>query len=147
MGKKRRLSMLGIEFIGNVSKCGELRVTQSGVNVYTFNVAVNNKYNKETPPTFFKVTAWRKQAESCSKYIQKGMKVYVHCSAIKVDTYDSNGETRTSIEVTADDVEFLSRAENNNSSAEDYNNAPEVPQTQGGYTDVSSAFSTEDLPF
>ena len=42
----------------------------------------------------------------CSKYLSKGKKVAVSGS-VSVRTYESNGKTRASLELDADEVEFL----------------------------------------
>ena len=128
-----------------------MRSTQTGVSVCTFTVAVNPKTKREgeeDKTEFFKVTAWRKLAEVCGKFVKKGMKVCV-IGAVGHDEYtDNKGEKRFNLTVTADDIEFLSRVEGN---SEDYSNAPEVPQVRStapnGYTDVSLDFGTEELPF
>lgn len=138
---------------GNATKDGELRTTQSGISVCTFTVAVNPKFKREGEEDntqFFRVTAWRKLGENCGKYVKRGMKVCV-VGSVSVSTYTGNdGNTRASLEVTADDVEFLTRVEGNNSPHEDYNNAPEVPQqqvSQGSFTDVTGDLDTDELPF
>ena len=132
----------------------ESRVTQTGINVCTFTVAVNNRKKKENSEgqdaVFFRVTAWRSKAELCAKYLKKGSKVCV-IGAVSIQTYQTNkGETRSDLCVTMDDIEFLSRADTS-SSAEDYSQAPEVPDSQqstsNGYTDVTNDFNTDELPF
>ena len=54
------------------------------------------------------MTAWRALGESCGKYLQKGRKVGV-TGSVSVNTYTAqDGSFRASMEVVADDVEFLS---------------------------------------
>ena len=99
-----------LTIIGNLTRDPEVRTTQSGVNVCSFTVAVNkrNKQNNAEEADFFRVTAWRQLADICGKFLQKGKKVCV-IGAVSVSTYTGNdGNTRASLEVTADDVEFLS---------------------------------------
>lgn len=96
--------------IGNLTRDPETRVTQSGINVCSFTVAVNGraKQGEEQSSTFFRVTAWRQLADLCGKYLAKGRKVMV-CGAVQVSTYQANdGTTRANLEITADEVEFLS---------------------------------------
>jgi len=138
--------------IGNITKDAETRTTQTGVNVCTFTVAVNKKRKKgeqNNDTDFFRVTAWRGLADICGNYVKKGMKVAV-TGAVSVSTYTNNsGETKANLEVTADDVEFLTRVDNNTQSTprEDYSQAPEVPQESNGYTDVTADFDSSELPF
>ena len=96
--------------IGNLTKNCELRTTATGLSVCTFTVAVNRKTKDGNQPEadFFRVTAWRQLGETCAKYLSKGRKVCV-IGPVSVSTYKAqDGSTRASLEVTADDVEFLS---------------------------------------
>ena len=98
-----------IIIIGNLTGTPELRVTQSGVSVCEFTVAVNSR-RKDDGATFFRVTAWRALGETCHKYLDKGRKVMV-CGAVSASAYTGrDGKPRASLEVTAEDVEFLSSA-------------------------------------
>lgn len=134
-----------LTIIGNVTKDPVYSVTQNGVSVCTFNVAVNNKYKKDDPPEFFRVTTWRKQAETCSKYVKKSMSVGV-VGAVKLSKFqDREGMERCTLAVDADEVEFLSHgnSSSNRDEEEDFSQAPEVPESNGGFT----AVETDELPF
>ena len=99
-----------LTIIGNLTRDPELRTTSQGVSVCTFTVAVNRRNAKEGQPDadYFRVTAWRQMGENCNKFLTKGRKVCV-IGAVSVSTYTGNdGNTRAQMEVTADDVEFLS---------------------------------------
>lgn len=100
-----------IFIVGNLTRDPELRTTQSGVAVCSFNVAVNKRMgaNAQHPEAdYFRVTAWRGLAENCQKFLAKGRKVAV-TGAVSVSTYQAkDGTTKATLEVTADDVEFLS---------------------------------------
>lgn len=99
-----------IFIVGNLTRDPELRTTQSGVSVCSFTVAVNKRLgaNAQHPEAdYFRVTAWRGLGENCAKFLQKGRKVAV-VGAVSVSTYEGNdGKTKANLEVTADDVEFL----------------------------------------
>lgn len=101
-----------LTIIGNLTKEPELRTTTNGVNVCSFTVAVNRKKKVEGQPEadFFRVSAWRGLADLCANYLAKGKKVCV-IGAVGVRTYESNGKAGASLEVTADEVEFLSPKE------------------------------------
>lgn len=111
-----------IILIGNLGKEPEMRYTPSGQPVVTFSVATNRSYKgaegqpvKET--TWFRVTAWGKQAETCNQYLHKGSKVLVEGRLTPdPDTggpriWESNGKMGASFEVTASTVRFLSGRE------------------------------------
>ena len=136
-----------LTIIGNLTRDPELRTTQSGVSVCTFTVAVNKKQsaqqrqNGQQPEAeFFRVTAWRERGEICAKFLQKGKKVCV-IGPVSVSTYTGNdGKVRANLEVTADEVEFLSPRVSDGP-------APEEPvrDQQTGYEQV--ALDTDELPF
>lgn len=108
--------------VGNLTRDPELRTTRDGTPVCSFTVAVNRRQRSaeagQPEADFFRVTAWRGLGENCSKYLAKGRKVSV-TGAVSVSTYTGNdGTTRASLEVTADDVEFLTpRGEGGESAA------------------------------
>lgn len=90
--------------VGNLTSDPETRVTQKGDNVCKFTVAVNRR---KEGADFFRVTAWRQLGENCQKYLAKGRKVAV-TGTVSVSAYkSSNGDARASLEVNADEVEFL----------------------------------------
>lgn len=124
--------------IGNLTRDPELRTTASGVNVCNMTVAVNRRRAGNDPETdFFGVSVWRGLGESCAKYLRKGAKVCV-IGAVSVRTYQTNsGETRAVMEVTADDVEFLSGKNENRQ------DAPAPAGTPEGFT----AVDPDGLPF
>lgn len=129
-----------LTIIGNLTKDPELRTTTTGVNVCTFTVAVNRRKtqgNQNPEADFFKVTAWRERGELCAKFLRKGRKVCV-IGPVSVSTYTGNdGSTRANLEVTADEVEFLSPR------VSDSEEAPAPVDAATGFTQVES----DDLPF
>lgn len=136
-----------LTIIGNLTRDPELRTTSTGINVCTFTVAVNRRRsaNSNQPEAdFFRVSAWRQLGENCQRYLSKGRKVAV-VGSVSVQSYTGNdGNTRFSLEVSADDVEFLSpRSEDAG-----YAPAPSTPAApaqpaMNGFEEVDD----EDLPF
>ena len=132
-----------LTIIGNLTRKPELRTTSTGVNVCDFTVAVNRRnsnrdaQNNQPEADFFRVTAWRERGELCAKWLDKGSKVCV-VGPVSVRTYQANdGSTRASLEVTADEVEFLNRVNGDNAGT----SAP--VDEQSGMEKVE----TDDLPF
>lgn len=128
-----------LTIIGNLVRDPELRTLSSGVSVCSFTVAVNRRRKVEGQPEadFFRVSAWRQLGENCAKYLEKGRKVAV-VGSVEARAYQANdGTTRASLEVNADDVEFLS---SRNEQSETVQN--ETP-ADGGFTAVTE----EDFPF
>ena len=100
-----------LTIIGNLTRDPETRTTSSGINVCSFTVAVNRRRgnaNGQSEADFFRVSAWRQLGENCQNYLAKGRKVCV-VGPVSVSSYQANdGSTRFSLDVTAEDVEFLS---------------------------------------
>ena len=94
---------------GNLTRSPELRSTPNGIPVCTFTIAVNGR-KSDDPTAYFRITVWRQLAEICNRYLTKGKKVFVS-GPVSVSTYTAkDGSTKASLEVTAEDVEFLSAA-------------------------------------
>ena len=100
-----------VMLIGNLTRDPELRTTSSGVSVCTLSIAVNRNFPNsagEREADFINITVWRGTAENCAKYLSKGRKVAV-VGALQSRTYDDKeGNKRYTLDVVADDVEFLS---------------------------------------
>ena len=109
-----------ILIVGNVGRDPEMRYTPSGQAVTSFSVATNRQYTnnngesiKET--TWFRVSAWGKQAETCNQYLRKGSKVLVEgrltsdpsTGGPRIWT-SQDGNPRASFEISAGTVRFLS---------------------------------------
>lgn len=91
--------------IGNLTKDPETRTTPNGKTVCNFDIAVNDRQGNAT---YFRISAWSQLGESCQKYLSKGKKVSV-VGPVSVRAYtDRNGKANANIEVTANEVEFLS---------------------------------------
>lgn len=131
--------MNSLHIIGRLTKNPELRTTSTGLSVCSFTVAVNRKKTKDgqQETDYFNVTAWRERGETCAKYLSKGKKVSV-VGPVSVRTWESNGKHGASLEVTADEVEFLSPR----SEAQQSQQEPQIDQ-QTGFQQVE----TDELPF
>ena len=96
--------------IGNLGSNPEQRFTPNGDPVTTFSVATSRKIKGESETTWFRVSVWGKQAESCNTYLSKGSKVLVE-GRLKAEpnVYQrKDGTWASSYEVTAENVRFLS---------------------------------------
>ena len=123
--------------IGNVCADPTMSSTPAGVTVCTFSVAADRRFKDahgEKQTDFFRVQAWRQLGDVCGKYVKKGMKVGV-IGELQARTYEAkDGTTRMSLDVNADEVEFMSRAEEK---------PAEKPADPNTFDDISS----DDLPF
>ena len=137
--------------IGNLTRDPEMRSTSTGDSVCSFTVAVNrrrasNAEAGQPEADFFRVSAWRQLGENCNRYLAKGRKVAV-VGSVRVSTYTAqDGTTRASLEVNADDVEFLSpRGEGEGGAGRpaEQGMSPSAGGMSGGFVKVDD----EELPF
>ena len=92
---------------GNLGGDPVTRATTTGKTICTFNIAVKRRFDKDTTD-WFKVNAWGKLGELCEKYLKKGAKCAVSGS-VQINNYtDREGVKRVSVEINADEVEFMS---------------------------------------
>ena len=140
-----------LTIIGNLTRDPELRTTSAGINVCDFTVAVNRRIrrdaqNAQPEADFFRVSAWRALGENCAKFLAKGRKVCV-VGPVSVRTYQSSdGTTRASLEVTAEDVEFLS-SRNDSDAAGSYAAPVAAPAAEEPQAAGFTAVETDELPF
>lgn len=94
--------------IGNLTHDPELTETAAGIAVCRFSIAVNRRTSDgDRKADFYKVTAWRGLGETVARYARKGNKLAV-VGNIELRTYeDRDGIERMSVDITAQDVEFL----------------------------------------
>ena len=99
-----------IVIMGRLGKDPELRRTQSGVAVATFNVAVDrdfkDKATGQRATDWITCVAWRSTAAFVEKYFSKGSQVLVAGRLKMRDWTDKDGNKRISAEVQAENVYF-----------------------------------------
>ena len=107
-------SLNKVLLIGNLTRDPELRYIPSGQPVTSFTVAVNRTYvsqsgEKKEEVSFLRVVVWGKRAEVCNEYLKKGSPVFVE-GRLQSRSWDAqDGTKRSTIEVIAQSVQFLSR--------------------------------------
>lgn len=135
--------MQKIIVIGRLGKEVELRYTPAGDAVADFTVA--STYKNET--TWFRVTAWRAQAENCAKYLSKGRQVYVE-GTLSVETWTDtkNDRERFTLCVDARDVQFLG-AKDETTLADEKESPKEGVAAKGKDKSSAKKAQTADIPF
>jgi single-strand DNA-binding protein len=128
--------------IGNLTADPETRTTKEGTTVCSFTVAVNRKNKSANAEAdFFRVSAWRQLGEVCRMYLAKGRKVSV-VGEIHAGAYtNSKGEAVGTLEVTAQDIEFLSPKDTEAQYQREERQA--IQDEAKGYVKVDN----EELPF
>lgn len=138
-----------ITLIGNLTHDPETRSTSNGVTVCSFTIAVNRRFASqggEKQTDFFRINAWRQLGETCARYLAKGRKVAI-IGELQARTYEAkDGTTRMSLDVSADEVEFLTPRSQGEGSDNSGYSAPRPqadPKDLAGFTDIQA----DDIPF
>ena len=132
---------------GNISSEVELKQTQSGTSVCSFNVAVNRFTKDSTEPKkadFFTVVAWSQKAEFVSRYFKKGSGIAIIGRLENREWTDKQGNKRISTEIIAEDIDFCGGKE---SGTEAKNEAPAYMPGAYQSAKFEEIEDTESLPF
>ena len=135
--------------MGRISQDLELKSTQSGVAVLTFNLAVERSFVKqgeEKQADFITCVAWRQQAEFISKYFSKGRMIALEGNLRTRNYEDKNGSKHYVTEVYVDNVSFTVEAK------QDGNNSKNAtvqtkPVGIGNLDDFEEILSDDGAPF
>jgi single-strand DNA-binding protein len=108
-----------VTIIGNLGSDPQMRYTPDGTPVTSFSVATNRRWTDQSGEpqertVWFRVSAWRKLAETCNQYLSKGRTVFVE-GELEADAQsggprvwtDNSGNTRASYEIRAREVKFI----------------------------------------
>ena len=99
-----------LTIVGNLTKDPELRFTPTGQATASFAVAVNRRWqNRQTneweeATSFFDVVAWGSLAENLADSVHRGDRVVVEGRLDQRSWENNQGEKRSKIEITANEV-------------------------------------------
>ena len=106
-------SLNKVQLIGNVGRDPEMKYLAGGEAVTTFSLATNRRWRGQDGQTheqteWHNVVAWRKLAEQCGEYLEKGRQVYVE-GRLQTRTWDdpASGQKRYRTEIVAEDLVLL----------------------------------------
>lgn len=93
---------------GRLTGDPDLRMTPSGTSVATFRMAVNRHHSSgDNEATFFRVTAWQKNAEFVARGFRKGDSIFVTGRAVNNQYEDRQGVKHQSCEVIAEEIKYV----------------------------------------
>jgi single-strand DNA-binding protein len=130
--------------IGRLGRDPEMRYTPDGTPVTSFSVATDRRWTdasgqQQQRTTWFRVTAWRKQAEICNQFLTKGRLVMVEGELSEPKPYQGrDGTWRASLDVTARSVQFLGGR------SEGAGGGAAAPSDDGQISEITDE---EDIPF
>ncbi len=128
--------------VGHVGAKPEVRYTSNGSAVANLSLATNESWTdsegkRQERTEWHRVVAWRKLAELCEQYVDKGKLVYVEGKLQTRDWEDKNGVKRYTTEVVAENLTLLGgRGEVAEPQKEDYHSVQS-----------ESEEDIDDLPF
>ena len=95
-----------------LTKDVEYGTTNSGVAYANFSVAWNEKYNENEQQLFMNCRAWRGTADLLNKYFKKGDELVIEGKLI-TETYEKDGQNKSSTRMVVDRVHFTYGKKNN----------------------------------
>ena len=124
-----------VTMIGRLAADPELKETKTLVPVTSFTIAVDRPFSKgsDRQTDWVDIVAWRNTAEFVCKYFSKGDPIVIEGSLQTRMWEDQNGNKRKSVEVVADNVEFVPKAKGDKK---------DIPAS-----DDFTVVDNEDLPF
>ncbi len=130
--------------IGNVGADPDVKYLEGGVAVARFSLATSEVYNNKngervTQTEWHNIVLWRNLAQIAEKYVHKGMMLYIEGRIRTRSWDDQNGVKRYTTEIYGDNLQMLSRKQDNVAKPQD-SPMPQVPDL-GGNDD------SDDLPF
>lgn len=126
---------------GNLTRDPETRRTAGGTAVMSFGVAVNDRAKNqqtgewEDRPNFVDCVMFGTRAEAVGRYLSKGTKVAIEGRLRWSQWQTQDGQKRSKLEVIVDEIEFMSRSEQQ-----------AYAPAQQAYAPAADVYS-EDIPF
>lgn len=144
-----------VMLIGRVTQDPEVRTTPTGIAVTSFGLATNLYWKDQSGQQqekveFHNIVAWRKLAEICGQYLNKGSKIYIEGRLQTSSWDDQSGNKRYRTEVIADNMIMLDRKSDSGAPKmpqEQSYSAPQMSQPNIQEQSQEEEISVEDIPF
>jgi single-strand DNA-binding protein len=94
--------MKSITIAGNIGKDAEIRTTQGGETITSFNVAVEERNGQDKRSLWFTCSLWGKRGTALAQYLTKGGKV-----SVSGDFTTREHEGKTYLQIRADQVTLM----------------------------------------
>lgn len=147
-----------VVLIGRLTRDAELKYTPGGMAVCKFSLAVNRRKKQGDQwveeANFFDITLWGRAGETLNQYLLKGKQVAVD-GELRQDRWEQDGQPRSKIEISANNVQLLgggSQGPSGASSAHDPDRVPEPARPLGSrgqaqQPDLADDGFVDDIPF
>ncbi len=118
--------------VGRLGKDPEIRYTQDGAAVCNFSIATSETRKdrngeKKQMTEWHKIVAFRKLAEICNQYLQKGSQIYLEGSIHTRTWEDKDGNKRSTTEIRMDVMKMLGNTRSAGNSKTDSQGNGEAP--------------------
>lgn len=125
-----------VTIAGNLGKDAELKSTQGGTAILRFSVAVNER-RKDQSGNWTDYTNWigcvmfGKRAQAVAQYLTRGTKVTIQGKLHYSSWQGNDGKTHSKLEVMVDELEFMSRGNQQQPVQQQYQQQYQQPVQQG----------------
>jgi single-strand DNA-binding protein len=136
--------------IGNLGADPEIRYTQNGTQVATFRIATTERWKgqdgqMQESTEWHRIVAYKKLAEICGEFLNKGSKVYIEGKIQTRKWQDQNGNDKYTTEIIAREMKMLSPR--GGSSTGQQSGASEYQEPQFSEPPPGYGGTGEDVPF
>jgi single-strand DNA-binding protein len=140
-----------ITLVGRLTHDPEVRFTAKGQAVCRFSIAVNRRYKDQAgawqdDTSFVPVVVWGDSANRCGERLKKGGPVHVEGRLQSRAWETKEGQKRTSLEVIARRVQFLSKAAEGGADADAAEDAP-AANAPAAPAAAADATDEDEIPF
>jgi single-strand DNA-binding protein len=149
-GESEIMSFNKLIVMGNLTRDPELRYTAKGTPVCTLNIA-NNERERDPKTgelaervTYFKATAWGKQAETIAAHFARGSEIYLEGKFKPEEWTDRDGKSRVTFGIQIREFNFTGGSNRSDKSASD--SASPMRMT-GDSAGDNSGILDDDIPF
>ncbi len=141
--------MIHVDFIGRIGKGGaEVKTGKNGNDYVVMNVATDDFSNGEEKTVWVRVASSQSNHLNLAQYLTQGKPISVHGRLRAGAWLDKDGNPRSSIDVTAERIDFLpgrKKDENNEQSQKEAATAPVPPKKESKSKKAKE--DEDDLPF
>jgi single-strand DNA-binding protein len=125
-------------FTGNLGKDAEVKVTQSGMSVCSFSVAVKSGYGDKQKTTWANCALFGKRAEGqLPQYLKKGAQVAISGELTLDEWEGKDGTAQKSIKINVDDLDLIGGKPEGSAPAQRQPQAPAAPAPgDDGFDDI-----------
>ncbi len=134
-----------VHLIGNLGKDPEVRYTQNGTAVASFNIATSeswkdkNSGEKQERTEWHHITLWSRLAEVAGEFLKKGMQVYIEGKLQTRKWTDDKGVDRYTTEIVGNNMQMLGGKSSGNRPPHPADNSEAPAQTQAATTEHEPA--------